>query len=377
MWLTANKSQSDTLSTRMNGLAQFKMVGAWRTALGMLPVFLRGTAENQERYVLLNGTKGNFCLDFVGGLDQSSQRQAAWSCDVGHYLTINNDSVIVNRWRGIPPKSVFRVEVFFNGYQNFIAILKRQRRQLPKYRESCLGCVSQDQNCRGQRGNGLRSLRILLHLLASAAAENDGLLVSDLPRWGLTPDVIEYSQTITDATLRPLYNDLSGLGRYDTLQPDFDLVIRHASGAVFQDAHLEAQIPEQRWLEGLEGPAYVDPRSAPSETGVYFTPAALARTLAEEAMRWSPTVAARSFVIFDPACGSGELLKECLRLLKLKDQVHHVRIVGWDKSTAAVEMARFVLAWESRAWLSGQVEIDIDPDALLTEKIGQLMSMCS
>jgi hypothetical protein len=71
----------------MNDISQFRAAKAWKEALGLLPVPLRDSAENRERYVLLNGATGNFCLDFVGDLDSSSQRAAAWSCDVGHYVT--------------------------------------------------------------------------------------------------------------------------------------------------------------------------------------------------------------------------------------------------------------------------------------------------
>ena len=106
-------------------LEQFKLVGAWRTALGQLPVFMRGTAENQERYVLLNGGKGNFCLDFMGGVDQTTQRIYAWSCDVGHYVTIAGDTVVVNRWEKGAPEERF-------SYRSVCAQLPEFQRHLEK-----------------------------------------------------------------------------------------------------------------------------------------------------------------------------------------------------------------------------------------------------
>jgi len=344
----------------MNGLEQFKMVGAWRTALGMLPVFLRGTAENQERYVLLNGSKGNFCLDFLGGIDQTSQRIAAWSSDVGHYITVAGDLVVVNRWEKGATEERFSYRSVCQHLPEFHRHLEKstpdQSRNIVNH---VLAVFRRIRTVAGEQNNGLRSLRMLLHLLASAAAGRDTLIAENLSEWGLTPDVVEPSQAITAATWRPLYNDLSGIGRYDTLPPDFDLVVRHAAGAVFQDAHLEAQFSEQRWLQGFEGPAFVDPRATPTETGVYFTPSALARTLAEEALRTVQAVDNKTLVVFDPACGSGELLKECLRQMRHGVVGRRVRIIGWDKSPAAVDMARFVLAWESRAWLANEVEVEI------------------
>jgi adenine-specific DNA-methyltransferase len=354
----------------MNGMEQFRTVNAWRTALGLLPVYLRGSAENEERYVLLNGTRGNFCLDFLGGVDQTSQRIAAWSCDVGHYLTIDSDFVVVNRWEKGASEERFSCRSVVEQLHDFHRYLEKttptQSRNIVNH---VLGVFRRIRTIAGDQNddNGLRSLRILLHLLASAAAQRDTLLDADLARWGLSPETVEPSQGINENTWRPLFNDLLGIGRYDTLPPDFDLVIRHSSGAVFQDAHLEAQISQQRWLEGLEGPAFVDPRATPTVTGVYFTPSTLARTLAEEATRWTQGPADGELVIFDPACGSGELLKECLRLLRQNERITRVRILGWDKSVAAVDMARFVLCWEGRAWLPNQVQVDISVHDSLIE----------
>ena len=113
------------------------------------------------------------------------------------------------------------------------------------------------------------------------------------------------------------------------------------------------------WLPGLELPATVDAKTVPRAKRSLLTPPALARTLAEEATINIQAPAGRRLVIFDPACGSGELLKECLRLLKMRGYGGQVRVVGWDKSPAAVDMARFVLAWEKRAWLAGQIEAEV------------------
>ena len=63
--------------------------------------------------------------------------------------------------------------------------------------------------------------------------------------------------------------------------------------------------------------------------------------------------------LFDPACGSGELLKECLRQLKVRGYQGDIRVIGWDKSISAVDMARFVLSWEKRSWPADRIQIQI------------------
>ncbi|HXN72925.1 MAG TPA: N-6 DNA methylase [Candidatus Acidoferrales bacterium] len=351
----------------MTDVLQFKTVDAWRTALGLLPVPLRDTAEKQERYVLLNGTNGNFCLDFVGEPDPNTQRAIAWSCDVGHYVTCTDETVVVNR------SDKDAVEESYST-RSVIAQLHQFHRHLEKTSPDrsrsivvhVLRIFHRIRAVIGDEENGLRSLRILLHLLGSAAAGHDRLSEQDFGAWGLAPETVELSKTIAEATWRPLYNDLLGIGRYDVLRPDFQLVLRHASGAVFQDAHLEANNSPAFWLPGFELPATVDANAVPTETGIYFTPPALARTLAEEATSHLQNVEGRPLLLFDPACGSGELLKECLRLLKLSTYLGRVRVVGWDKSPAAVEMARFVLAWEKRAWPADQIEVEVTRHDSLT-----------
>jgi adenine-specific DNA-methyltransferase len=354
----------------LTDISQFRTVSAWRAALGLLPVPLRDAPGNQERYVLLNGSTGNFCLDFVGGVDRTSRSSAAWSCDVGHYVTCVEDSIIVNRWDTQGTEESY-------SRRSVIAQLHEFHRHLEKTSPDrsrsvvahVLRIFRQIRAAVQEEAEGLRSLRILLHLLASAATEQYRLVEGDLGVWGLTPEILDSSRDIPDATWLPLYNDLSGLGRYQVVRPDFELVLRHASGAVFQDAHLEVQISPTYWLPGFERPGIVDAKAIPNEAGIYFTPPALARTLAEEATRGIQGVGDRELVLFDPACGSAELLKECLRLLRLQQYPGRIHLLGWDKSAASVDMARFVLAWEKRAWPADRIQVEVvQQDSLLAPR---------
>jgi adenine-specific DNA-methyltransferase len=339
-------------------------VEAWRAALGLLPVPLRDTAESRDQYVLMNGTTGNFCLDFVGGGQTKDQRAAtAWSCDVGHYVTCTGDFVVVNRWGKEAPEERYSYRSVAGQLHEFHRYLEKTT---PDRSRSIVSHVlGVFRRIRAIEGDGVRSLRVLLHLLAAGASGQNRINAAELALWGLAPETIELSQVIPEATWRPLYNDLSGFGRYDVLRPDFQLILRHASGAVFQDAHLEVSRSPNLWLfPGLEAPAKVLSKASPSESGVYFTPPTLARTLAEEATSGVMMLAGagqptKPLSLFDPACGSGELLKECLRQLKVHGYQGNIRVIGWDKSISAVDMARFVLSWEKRSWPADRIEIEI------------------
>jgi predicted RNA methylase len=343
----------------MSDISQFRRVDSWRATLGLLPVPLREEVSDAQRFILLNGSSGNFCLDFLGGIDRNARCAAAWSSDVGHYVTIDEESVIVNRWdrpaseERYSARSVLEQIHEFHRHlesatpdrsRNVIThVLKIFRRIRAAVRDS---------------DDGKQSLQILLYLLASSAV-GKSQVVDDPGAFGLTAEAIEISHKIPPATWDSLFMDLTGPGRYDVLRPEMDLVLRHAAGNLFQEAHLQAQIPLNMWLPGLERPATLVTERSSKDIGIYFTPPAIARTLAEEAVRALQVGLESPLVIFDPACGSGELLRECLRLLQLRGQTGKVRVLGWDKSDSSVDMARFILSWEKRSWPAGQVEVEI------------------
>lgn len=183
-------------------------------------------------------------------------------------------------------------------------------------------------------------------MLACAASRSDRPRL-DPEEWGLRSDAVNQSAALPSATWESLYSDLIGSGRYDVLRPDFELVLRHAAGTLFQEAHIEARVSPNFWLPGLEGPVHLPAGARPTDTGVYFTPPAIARSLAEEAIRAIWNSVPSTITVFDPACGSGELLRECLRILKLRGYNGRVRIVGFDSSASSVAMARFALASEA------------------------------
>jgi len=126
----------------MSDTSQFRTVDAWKEALGLLPVRLRYDEENIDRYVLLNGSRGNFCLDFVGDVEPRSQRAVAWSCDVGHYITCAGDSISVNRWdRNSPEERFFRQECICSDSRVPPVSRKEYAGSIEEYCGSCAGCL--------------------------------------------------------------------------------------------------------------------------------------------------------------------------------------------------------------------------------------------
>jgi hypothetical protein len=141
--------------------------------------------------------------------------------------------------------------------------------------------------------------------------------------------------------------DLGVLGQY-FLQPDSrtglqlypDLLFRHASSKLYQEAHLELERrPQQLAFPGMGSTA--EPRGS-LRRDVRFTPANLARALAQQAVQALSKLPDR-IVVLDPACGSGIFLQECLRELDSRDYRGLARILGYDISAVSTCMSRFCL----------------------------------
>src|ERR1700733_9986045 len=217
----------------MSYASQFRTVSAWKEALWPLPVRLRYDEENVDRFVLLNGARGNFCLDFVGEVGPRAQRATAWSCDVGHYITCVGDSISVNRWDRNSNEEKFSGKSVFAQIHEFHRYLERSTPDQSKSVVAhTLGIFRSIRAATHDELNGLHSLPILLHLLASAAAGTDRISrPEDIELWGLSPEAVELSRSLNDVTWESFYRDLLGTGRYEVLPPEFPLVLRHASGA--------------------------------------------------------------------------------------------------------------------------------------------------
>jgi adenine-specific DNA-methyltransferase len=126
--------------------------------------------------------------------------------------------------------------------------------------------------------------------------------------------------------------------------PSLELMIRHASGRIFQEAHYVAIAPLQQQLF-FDG--QVEVAGPESKTlGAFFTPTPLVRTLVERALA-DLDLQRPLLSIFDPACGSGEFLREAVRQLGMRGYTGEIRVVGYDISEAACLMARFGLAAEA------------------------------
>lgn len=320
---------------------------SWQSNLGLLPVPL--FEEDQARYVLLNGRKGNFCLDLRSESSGEDRRSIAWSSNVGHYIQVKDDYVEIQRWNQ-NPSSIERY-TYSSVHKNLEKFHDYLEKTTPGTGESVVvhatNIFRAIRNALGQDFNGQDALQAFLSLLACEASKST-LETINPEEWGLNSESIAMAQKI-DVDDWEAIRERFRTGRPESgLRPYIDLVLRHSSGQVFQEAHYEAIFdqPNQLELDLLD----VAPEPVEVETGegrgVHFTPGALARTLVEESLA-EIDLTVPSLTIFDPACGSGEFLRESLRQLQLQEYEGDLRVIGWDTSRAACDIARFSLAWEA------------------------------
>ena len=137
------------------------------------------------------------------------------------------------------------------------------------------------------------------------------------------------------------------------------LAIRHASGAIFEEAH------NTFVTSGPDLFDYVMPTATvfPKQSDVHFTPPAIARSIAEQALRGLTDLhARRSLVLADYACGSGAFLIEMIRALERSNYRGSILVIGTDTSTIAVKTARFAIGYALAEW-SGRASCQIEVES--------------
>lgn len=336
----------------MNDLRQ---VATWRQLLGYLPVPLFGQTSERS-FVLLNGGKGNFCLD-VGdsaALAPVTAAGRAWSADVDHYVAIHDRKLQLLRWdepRWTETYPLDAIESKLKIFQRYL-----ESKQAPRERSVVTRAIQAFRAIRARVQSEQESQHALLAFvgLLSKAWTSQQLNTPLAPRWlseGEAAAMDVLGQHGFDMALDHLLSPEQTNGA----SPSVALMIRHASGRIFQEAHYLALAPVQTDLF-FQGQAKLV-RPASRSLGAFFTPTPLVRTLVEQALQ-SIDVAGKSVVhVFDPACGSGEFLREAVRQLALRDYRGRIRITGYDISPPACLMARFGL--DAEACTSPSV-LDID-----------------
>ncbi|MEP6757524.1 MAG: N-6 DNA methylase, partial [Chthonomonadales bacterium] len=162
----------------------------------------------------------------------------------------------------------------------------------------------------------------------------------------LVPGLEDMSQSIVKDVqvydLLDMFTDPDPMTQY-VLDPE--LLIRHASGYLYQEAHFELErIPSSQLA--FEGLAWQDAKSGVPKRDARFTPPSLARTIVQQAFDAFGNLVKNKpepLRILDPACGSGVFLQEAIRELAYRKFNGTVIVTGFDNSDVSCAIATFCL----------------------------------
>lgn len=328
----------------MNDLAD---PDVWRRQLGYLPVPLFGR-DNERTYVLLNGGKGNFCLDVEGSRDADPMIAAtqAWSADVDHFVAIRGDTLHLLRWdqpqRWNESYKLQQIATSLPLFQQYI-----ETKQAPRERSVVTRAISvyRAVRARALKGGERDALLAFIGLLAKGwQTQQPGIHLQQ--HWLGVNDAYESASSLLGSVgVDMVLEQLLRPEQANKASPAMELMIRHAAGRIFQEAHYLALAPIQQDMF-FDGQAKLAGRSSKT-LGAFFTHTPLVRTLVEQALLSADLIGKKHIHLFDPACGSGEFLREAVRQLGLHGYKNKITVTGYDISEAACLMAQFGLAAEA------------------------------
>ncbi len=341
--------------------------------LALTPLFETEEVDAEGAHaVLLDGGYGSFAMSETAEELWHDKNTAcwAWSSNLPHHVTVTNKVVAVTRWDSSGPELLSRssVEAQIESFYSYLAadrvqssqrvvdyvlnLFRRMRSlvadaRLPDERtvDAFLAFLTQIIERDRHEASGRDRIALL-------GVDDGAELLRELPENGLNSLVEELREP---SSLRPF-----------RLFPS--LAVRHAGSEIFQEAHFELVRAPSLDLFNYAGPAEVNPVT---RGGAHFTPAALARCIAEQTLLQVEGVASRErLTILDPACGSGSFLHEALRALQRRNFAGELVIIGRDTSPAATAMANFVIRHAAADWSPERgIKIDVQVADSLAEPL--------
>ena len=318
----------------------------WKRQFGLYPM-LMNPAISEVKFLMLNGGNKDFCLQ-LGSFDNEKDVffSEAWSTNTKNFLTIDNDFVYVYNWLnnktdGYSLKDIEKKTDKFYGY------LSAQSYKTPNDAVPYIIGIFRELRNLTKEKDPEKALNLLFRLLISI---EDDYTKIDSSQWEIADSMVPSNFDYYVERIKQGVNSIS---------PNRDLILRHVSGALFQEAHKEVIYfnPQMDLFGGFSNK--LKTQKAPYSS-VHYTPHYLARSIVENCLKNLDLQHKKSIKIFDPACGSSEFLIETLKQLKNINYQGDVKVIGWDTSPIAVCTSNFLLKYEQRTqWNNVNLEFEI------------------
>lgn len=320
-------------------------IQVWKQQLGLLPIHLNPLNEDGG-HMMLNGGNGDFCLKTTGlETDNFDFYSKSWSSSTKNFLTVENENIHIHNWLNEKTETVSQKIVAdnFNKFYNYL--LSKNYKSSKDLVPFVIDIFRQFRNLTFEKSNPVQALNLLFGLLTSLEDDINNL---DTEKWGLEnidiPDGFDYYIEQIQ-------------GGFSNIKPDFDLIIRHSAGILFQEAQKEVLFfnPQKNLFGGTSSSLNTKINLYSS---IHYTPPFLSRTIVENSLR-NTNLEAEELKILDPACGSSEFLIEVLKQLKQLNYQGKVKIFGWDISETAINTSRFLLTYEKRTIWNDRLEFNL------------------
>lgn len=320
----------------------------------------RNTSPQGDHEVLLDGAYGSFAVSVAQDVDPIEASSWVWSSNIPHHVLFKGDKVRVLRWDRPDDATEFDSGRVLDSPADFYNHLRsdrtEDRRSIVEHSVLLFNRVRS--LVQHAELPDEKSISVYLTLLSLFAGEqkSDGRGISEQV---LPAGARQLLSSIRSSDVEGIYKDFKNLQLGNrSLAANVALAMRHASGAIFQEAHYTlVQTPPPDLFNYL-GPAVV---RKPARGGVHFTPPFLARALSEQVLLSLGDLHSRKHIaIADIACGSAAFLVEALRALERFKYQGRITLIGRDTSQVAIDMARFVLGMASNEWPGSQrVTLDL------------------
>lgn len=328
----------------------------WKKSFGLLPIHLSVTPNDLNNYILLNGGSGDFCFsNSFQNLAPEQYYSKAWSSNTKNFVELNDDKIKLYNWKKDEIEEIKKRDVISNFDKFYKYIIANSYKSNNDVVPFLIDIFKKFRHHTRETTNASEALSILFTLLASL--EEDNLNSSHENKWGL-PSI--HKPQNFDMHLER-FKEGSGKSK-----PILDLILRHASGTLFQEAQKEAMFfNTQLDLFGDFAGDYITKKNLYSS--VHYTPPFLSRTIVENTLS-KINLTKSELKIIDPACGSGEFLVEVLKQLKELNYNGKIIIHGWDSSQSAIQTTNFLLTYEKRTiWRENLIFILKNVDDSLIE----------
>lgn len=317
----------------------------WKQNYGLLPLHLRSTGE--DRFLMLNGGYGDFCLQTIEDGDLNLFRQYSWSTNTKNYLIVSDDDVKIVNWLESQVETVSNNSIKSNSGKFYKYLLSKSYKTQNDVVPFVIDIFKQLRNETTEKQDPKNALSILFQLLISIETDNLNILPDrfiDFEKVQLPENFEFYRERL-----------LAGV---KSIKPDLDLILRHTSGALFQEAHKEVlYFDMQRDLFGGLPSKLITKKD--SYSSIHYTPPYIARTVVENGLK-DIDLSKPSLRILDPSCGSSEFLIEVLKQLKYLNYNGQITIVGLDSSVSAIETSKFLLHYENATQWNGTINLQIE-----------------